>query len=159
MENAIHFSARPYFLVSKPPVTLSFHEVFIQAMLFSPCGLNTTTKLSICRFGQTSLGCDADRRRHLKITDTVVKNIADLTQLTFDKRELASFSTSMSEILELVEQMQHVDTTGVEPMSNPLDATQRLREDVVTEENQRETYQGIAPETEDGLYLVPKVIE
>ena len=95
----------------------------------------------------------------MKITDTVIKNIADLTQLTFDKRELASFSTSMSEILELVEQMQQVDTTGVEPMSNPLDATQRLREDVVTEENQRETYQGIAPETEDGIYLVPKVIE
>jgi len=95
----------------------------------------------------------------LKITDTVVKNIADLTQLTFDERELASFSASMSEILELVEQMQQVDTTGVEPMSNPLDATQRLRKDAVTEGNQRETYQSIAPETEDGLYLVPKVIE
>ena len=95
----------------------------------------------------------------MKITDTVVKNIADLTQLTFDERELASFSASMSEILELVEQMQQVDTTGVEPMSNPLDATQRLRKDAVTEGNQRETYQSIAPETEDGLYLVPKVIE
>jgi|TARA_B110000240_G_C13433398_1_gene424776 aspartyl-tRNA(Asn)/glutamyl-tRNA(Gln) amidotransferase subunit C len=95
----------------------------------------------------------------LKITETVVKNIADLTQLTFNERELASFSTSMSDILELVEQMQQVDTTGVEPMSNPLDATQRLRKDAVTEENQRDTYQSIAPETEDGLYLVPKVIE
>ena len=60
----------------------------------------------------------------MKITETVVKNIADLTQLTFNERELASFSTSMSDILELVEQMQQVDTTGVEPMSNPLDATQ-----------------------------------
>ena len=95
----------------------------------------------------------------MKITDTVVKNIADLTQLTFDEDELASIRTSMSDILELVEQMQQVDTTGVEPMSNPLDATQRLRKDAVTEENQRETYQRIAPETEDGLYLVPKVIE
>jgi len=95
----------------------------------------------------------------LKITDTVVKNIADLTQLTFDEDELASIRTSMSDILELVEQMQQVDTTGVEPMSNPLDATQTLRKDAVTEENQRETYQRIAPETEDGLYLVPKVIE
>ena len=90
----------------------------------------------------------------MKITDTVVKNIADLTQLTFDERELVAFSTSMSDILELVEQMQQVDTTGVEPMSNPLDATQRLRKDAVTEENRRETYQSIAPETEDGLYLV-----
>jgi len=95
----------------------------------------------------------------LKITDTVVKNIAELTHLTFDEGELDTIRTSMSDILELVEQMQQVDTTGVEAMSNPLDATQRLREDTVTEENQRETYQRIAPETEEGLYLVPKVIE
>ena len=95
----------------------------------------------------------------MKITDTVVKNIADLTQLTFDEDELAAIRTSMSDILQLVEQMQQVDTTGVEPMSNPLDATQRLRKDTVTEENQRETFQRIAPQTEDGLYLVPKVIE
>ena len=95
----------------------------------------------------------------MKITDSVVKNIAELTQLKFTENELAEIGTSMTEILELVEQMQQVDTAGVEPMSNPLDATQPLRPDVVTEEDNRSIYQRIAPETQDGLYLVPKVIE
>ena len=57
------------------------------------------------------------------------------------------------------EQMQSVDTTGVVPVSNPLDANQRLRADEVTEPDQHELYQSIAPETEDGLYLVPRVVE
>ena len=55
--------------------------------------------------------------------------------------------------------MQAVDTDGVEPLAHPLEATQRLRADAVTEENRREAYQAIAPAVEDGLYLVPKVIE
>tara|TARA_E500000331_G_C17076527_1_gene635000 strand:- start:348 stop:635 length:288 start_codon:yes stop_codon:yes gene_type:complete len=95
----------------------------------------------------------------LKITDKVVKNIAELTQLRFTEDELAEIGASMTETLELVEQMQQVDTAGVEPMSNPLDATQPLRPDVVTEGDNRAIYQRIAPETQDGLYLVPKVIE
>jgi aspartyl-tRNA(Asn)/glutamyl-tRNA(Gln) amidotransferase subunit C len=55
--------------------------------------------------------------------------------------------------------MQAVDTTDIEPMANPLDAVQRLRVDLVTERNQREAFQAIAPQVEQGLYLVPKVIE
>jgi len=55
--------------------------------------------------------------------------------------------------------MQAVDTTGIEPLAHPLEASQRLRPDQVTESNQREAYQAIAPSTESGLYLVPKVIE
>mgnify|MGYP001468082052 FL=1 len=55
--------------------------------------------------------------------------------------------------------MQAVDTEGVEPLAHPLEATQRLRADVVSETNQREAYQAIAPAVENGLYLVPKVIE
>ncbi|MOA39014.1 aspartyl/glutamyl-tRNA amidotransferase subunit C [compost metagenome] len=55
--------------------------------------------------------------------------------------------------------MQAVDTTGIEPLAHPLEANQRLRADVVTESNHRDSYQAIAPSTEDGLYLVPKVIE
>ncbi|MCZ6504027.1 MAG: Asp-tRNA(Asn)/Glu-tRNA(Gln) amidotransferase subunit GatC, partial [Gammaproteobacteria bacterium] len=54
---------------------------------------------------------------------------------------------------------QSVDTTGVEPMANPLDATQKLRPDTVTEHDHRDLYQEIAPDTRDGFYLVPKVIE
>jgi aspartyl-tRNA(Asn)/glutamyl-tRNA(Gln) amidotransferase subunit C len=59
----------------------------------------------------------------------------------------------------MVDTLQAVDTSGIEPMANPLDATQRLRADVVSEENQRERFQAIAPASENGLYLVPKVIE
>ena len=65
----------------------------------------------------------------------------------------------MENILELADQMQSIDTTGIEPVSNPLDATQSLRPDVVTETNQRELFQSIAPATDDGLYLVPRVVE
>ena len=62
-------------------------------------------------------------------------------------------------IFDLIEQMQAVDTTGVEPMSHPQELATRLREDVVTETNRREAFQKVAPQTEAGLYLVPKVIE
>lgn len=95
----------------------------------------------------------------MKIDDYIVENIAELTQLKFAPGELSSIGDKMSEILELVEDMQTVDTTGVEPMSNPLDATQILRPDIATSENHRDLYQRTAPETRDGLYLVPKVID
>ena len=61
--------------------------------------------------------------------------------------------------MDLVEQMNKIDTSGVEPMSHPQDAGLRLRDDAVTAENRRDEYQQIAPDAEDGLYLVPKVIE
>jgi aspartyl-tRNA(Asn)/glutamyl-tRNA(Gln) amidotransferase subunit C len=59
----------------------------------------------------------------------------------------------------MVDQLQAADTRDVEPMANPLDAVQRLRADEVTEENRREAYQAIAPAVENGLYLVPRVVE
>jgi aspartyl-tRNA(Asn)/glutamyl-tRNA(Gln) amidotransferase subunit C len=95
----------------------------------------------------------------MEIGEKAVRNIAELAQLTFDESHLATMQSSMGDILNLVEQMQEVDTDGVEPMSNPLDATQRLREDVVSEPDQREVFQRLAPETLEGLYLVPRVIE
>jgi aspartyl-tRNA(Asn)/glutamyl-tRNA(Gln) amidotransferase subunit C len=67
--------------------------------------------------------------------------------------------TKLTGILGLIEQMQAVDTKGIVPMSHSQDVTQRLRDDVVTETNQRELFQSIAPAVEGGLYLVPKVIE
>jgi len=88
-----------------------------------------------------------------------VKKIAYLARLKIDEADVAGYVDNLSNILGLVEQMNAVDTTGVVPMSHPLDAVQRLREDVVTETNQREAFQAIAPATEDGLYLVPQVIE
>ena len=88
-----------------------------------------------------------------------VKKIAKLAALNVDDADLQSYATNLSNILDLVAQMDAVDTTGVTPMSHPFDAVQRLREDVVTEVDRREAFQAIAPKTEDGLYLVPKVIE
>ena len=88
-----------------------------------------------------------------------VKKIAKLAALDVADADLESYATNLSNILDLVAQMEAVDTTGVTPMSHPFDAVQRLREDVVTAENRREDFLAIAPKTEDGLYLVPKVLE
>jgi len=88
-----------------------------------------------------------------------VEKIAHLARLQIDEKDVADYATNLSNILDLVEQMNTVDTDHVLPMAHPTDAMQRLREDVVTETNQREHYQSIAPEVTDGLYLVPRVIE
>jgi len=88
-----------------------------------------------------------------------IKAIAKLARLRIDEADVRSYATNLSNILDLVEQMNSVDTEGVVPMSHPLDVVQRLREDVVTETDQREEFQKVAPATQDGLYLVPKVIE
>jgi aspartyl-tRNA(Asn)/glutamyl-tRNA(Gln) amidotransferase subunit C len=88
-----------------------------------------------------------------------VKKIAKLACLNVDDDDISSYATNLSNILSLVEQMNAVDTSGVTPMSHPFDAVQRLREDVVTDLDRREEFMAIAPKTEDGLYLVPKVIE
>jgi len=88
-----------------------------------------------------------------------VAKIAHLARLAVDDAELEHYASELSSILDLVEQMGSVDTAGVEPMAHPLHMAQRLRPDRVTEPNQREHFQQIAPATQDGLYLVPKVIE
>ena len=88
-----------------------------------------------------------------------VKKIAKLAALSVSDADLESYATNLSNILDLVAQMEAVDTTGVTPMSHPFDVVQRLREDVVTDTNRREEFQAIAPKTKDGLYLVPKVLE
>jgi aspartyl-tRNA(Asn)/glutamyl-tRNA(Gln) amidotransferase subunit C len=88
-----------------------------------------------------------------------VAKIAHLARLAVDDGELEHFSTELSSILNLVEQMASIDAAGVEPMAHPLHMAQRLRPDQVTEANERERFQRIAPQTEDGLYLVPRVVE
>jgi len=93
----------------------------------------------------------------LNITD--IKRIAHLARLEINEQEAAATLTKLSGILGLIEQMQAVDTTGITPMSHSQDVTQRLREDVVTATNRRAAFQAIAPQVQDGLYLVPKVIE
>lgn len=88
-----------------------------------------------------------------------VVKIAHLARLAIDEQDIPEYTTNLSRILGFVEQMDAVDTTGVAPMAHPLDVAQRLRADEVTEPNQREKFQAIAPQVEAGLYLVPKVIE
>ena len=95
----------------------------------------------------------------MKVTDTVIRDIAELAQLKVDDTEIEALIAGMQNILTLADQMASIDTEGVEPVSNPLDATQRLRPDEVTEGDQRQLFQSIAPATEDGLYLVPRVVE
>lgn len=88
-----------------------------------------------------------------------VRNIAHLARLSISEEDIAEYATNLSNIIDFVEQLNKVDTDNVLPMAHPLDMSQRLREDAVTEENLREEYQTVAPKTEDGLYLVPQVIE
>ena len=88
-----------------------------------------------------------------------VKKIANLARLQIDESDIPDYEKNLSNILGLVEQMDSVDTGNVTPMAHPLDAVQRLRTDEVTEVNQREHFQEHAPSVENGLYLVPKVIE
>lgn len=93
----------------------------------------------------------------LNITD--IKRIAHLARIEVSEKEAEATLTKLTGILGLIEQMQAVDTAGIAPMSHSQDVTQRLREDVVTETNRRAEFQAIAPQVQDGLYLVPKVIE
>jgi len=88
-----------------------------------------------------------------------VEKIAHLARLQVSDEELDAVAGGLSDILGLVAQMEQVDTHGVVPMAHPLHMSQRLREDVVTETDQRERFQAVAPATENGLYLVPRVIE
>jgi len=88
-----------------------------------------------------------------------IAKIAELARLELSATDAAALQQELNGILAMVDRMQAVDTRGVEPMSHPQQAMQRLREDGVTERDQRGKYQAGAPATEDGLYLVPKVIE
>ena len=88
-----------------------------------------------------------------------VETVAQLARLKITEAELPDYLDSLNNILELVDTMQSVDTQNIEPLANPLDASQRLRADVVTEVNQRDSLQANAPQAEKGLFLVPKVIE
>jgi aspartyl-tRNA(Asn)/glutamyl-tRNA(Gln) amidotransferase subunit C len=99
----------------------------------------------------------------MSLSDDQVRRIARLARLDLAPAEVQPVLQRLNRILGLIEQMSAVDTKGIEPMAHPLDASlpqgQRLRADKVTETDRREAYQAVAPATQDGLYLVPKVIE
>lgn len=95
----------------------------------------------------------------MALTESDVEKIAHLARLNIDGAARAEVAARLDGILAMVDQLKSAATGGVEPMAHPLDATQPLRADVVTETDHRAAYQQIAPATEDGLYLVPRVIE
>ena len=95
----------------------------------------------------------------MSLTATQVKKIAHLARLHVSEEDLALYTKQLSNILDFVEQMNQADTNHIEPLTNPLSLSQRLRPDIVTEINQRDAFQAIAPLVDAGLYLVPKVIE
>jgi aspartyl-tRNA(Asn)/glutamyl-tRNA(Gln) amidotransferase subunit C len=95
----------------------------------------------------------------MSLTANDVKKIAHLARLGIAEQDVDHYAKDLSGILDLMTQMGQQDTAGVTPMAHPLDQMQRLREDIVTETDQREHFQAIAPQTEAGLYLVPKVID
>ncbi len=95
----------------------------------------------------------------MSLTVDDVKKIAHLARLGIDTRDIESYTVDLSGMLDLMTQMSNLDTRDVAPMAHPMDQVQRLRTDAVTEADNREQFQAIAPQTEAGLYLVPKVIE
>ena len=100
-----------------------------------------------------------EQERLMALEQTDVEKIAKLAALKLNANDLEATTVSLNNILQLIDKMQAVDTQNIEPLAHPLEITQRLRPDMVTEENHREQYQKIAPSTSEGLYLVPKVID
>ncbi len=88
-----------------------------------------------------------------------ISHLANLARLSLDANESVLAEQQLGNIIAMIDKMQAIDTTGVEPMAHPWDATQRLRSDTVTENVDPTDFQAIAPETADGYYLVPRVVE
>lgn len=88
-----------------------------------------------------------------------IEKLAELARIQITEENIAVTLDSLGNVLQLVDQLQAADTTGIAPMAHPLDAVQRLRSDTVNESDRRAAFQAIAPATSDGLYLVPRVID
>lgn len=95
----------------------------------------------------------------MSLDKNTVQSIAQLAKLRIDDSQIEKYADELSNILNLVEQMDAADTDGIEPMTHPFDATLRMRLDEVSETDQRDKFHALAPESENGLYVVPKVID
>lgn len=116
--------------------------------------------------GNASAGGSKPRRTlriFMSLSDDQVRRIARLARIAIRPEETAEVAARLNRVLGLIDEMSAVDTSGIEPMAHPLDAQlpqgQRLRPDEVTETDRREAYQSVAPAVQEGLYLVPRVIE
>ena len=95
----------------------------------------------------------------MSLSDDQIRRLARLARIALQPGETREVADRLNRILALIDQMQAVDTAGIEPMSHALDVVQRLRPDEVTETDRREDFLAVAPAVEGGLYLVPKVLE
>lgn len=95
----------------------------------------------------------------MTLTAEEVNKIAYLARLGIEGQDVQRYAKDLSGLLDLVAQLQTADTDNIQPMAHPMEQAQRLREDQVTESDQHELFQSLAPQVEAGLYLVPKVIE
>ena len=95
----------------------------------------------------------------MSLSDDHIRRLARLARIALEPGQTREVADRLNRILALVDEMQAVDTAGIEPMAHALDLVQRLRADEVTEADRREAYQSVAPQVEGGLYLVPKVLE
>ena len=95
----------------------------------------------------------------MSIEKTQVREIAWLARLAVEDEAITGYAKDMADILALVERMQAVDTSAVEPLAHPLEIAAQLRADTVNEENRREEFQQTAPQTRDGFYIVPRFVE
>jgi len=95
----------------------------------------------------------------MSLTGDQIRQVAHLARLELKPEQVEKYARELSNILDVVGQLARADTTGIEPMAHPLDMSQRLRPDAVTEPNRREAFQAHAPSVKHGLYIVPKVLE
>ena len=95
----------------------------------------------------------------MTIKKSEIAYISSLSKLKMEDAEMDNYTRQISDILKMIQQLEKVDTDDIEPMAHPLNMKQRLRVDVITEENHRDLYQNNAVEFEEGFYKVPKVID
>ena len=95
----------------------------------------------------------------MSLTADQIRQVAHLARLELKADQVEKYARELSNILAMVDQLARADTSGIEPMAHPLDMSQRLRPDAVTEPDRREAFQANAPKVQHGLYIVPKVIE
>lgn len=95
----------------------------------------------------------------MSLSPEQVRQVAHLARLQLNPEQVEGYARQLSDILEMVDRLSSANTADVAPMAHPLEMTQRLRVDAVSEPDRRDEYQAIAPQVQDGLYLVPKVIE
>ena len=93
------------------------------------------------------------------LTITDVQKIAELSKLHFAENNIKTFTDRLDDVLDLIQKMDSIKTDHVEPLAHPFHATQPLRQDIISEKNQRDLFQKNAPSVESGLYIVPKFVE